>query len=239
MDKVFKVFSDFDGTITLDDVGEKIFWKFADNEKVKQIVSDYLSDKISAKECWIKLFDALEDFNKKEFDEFILSMEVDSHFKDFTRFCSAKNINLFILSDGFDYYIDKILHKEGLTGLNIFYNNLSISEGNKIKLSFPHYDDNCFSSANCKRNHIIDNSGDDEFTVFIGDGKSDIDTAVICDFIFAKNDLLKFCEKERITFYPFKNFNDVQLKMESLLNKKRLKKRRQAELKRRELYTQE
>jgi 2-hydroxy-3-keto-5-methylthiopentenyl-1-phosphate phosphatase len=60
-----------------------------------------------------------------------------------------------------------------------------------------------------------------------------------CDFVFAKDNLLKYCEKERIPFFPFKNFKDVQHIMMKLLSKKRLKKRHQAELKRREAYVQE
>jgi 2-hydroxy-3-keto-5-methylthiopentenyl-1-phosphate phosphatase len=60
-----------------------------------------------------------------------------------------------------------------------------------------------------------------------------------CDFIFAKDDLLKYCEKERITFFPFNNFDDVIERMEMLRQKKRLKKRHQAELNRREIYIKE
>ena len=40
-----KVFVDFDGTITLEDVGEAIFRKFGDDEKVNQIIEDLLRDK--------------------------------------------------------------------------------------------------------------------------------------------------------------------------------------------------
>jgi len=49
---------------------------------------------------------------------------------------------------------------------------------------------------------------------------------------------LKFCEINRISFFPFDSFSDVINRIESLGNKKRLKKRHQAELKRREVYLQ-
>jgi 2-hydroxy-3-keto-5-methylthiopentenyl-1-phosphate phosphatase len=97
----------------------------------------------------------------------------------------------------------------------------------------------CQTSANCKRNHIINNSGEDDFTVYIGDGNSDKYSTQFCDFIFAKDDLLKHCERERITYFPFKKFEDVITKLESFKTKKRIKKRHQAELKRREIYLQE
>ncbi|MDR3665503.1 MAG: 2-hydroxy-3-keto-5-methylthiopentenyl-1-phosphate phosphatase, partial [Ignavibacteriaceae bacterium] len=60
-----------------------------------------------------------------------------------------------------------------------------------------------------------------------------------CDLVFAKKSLLKYCEKERITFLPYNTFDDVIAKLSAILMKKHLKKRYQAELKRREIYIAE
>jgi 2-hydroxy-3-keto-5-methylthiopentenyl-1-phosphate phosphatase len=239
MDKVFKVFVDFDGTITREDIGDALFTKFGNSVTVKQVIDDLLNDRISARDCWLKLCDSVEYINKLELDEFILQIEIDKSFHEFVKYCEKHGFKLFILSDGFDYYIDLILKREKLDHLKVFSNKLIISVNNTLKPAFPYFDSGCTSSANCKRNHIINNSADDEFTVFIGDGNSDKYTVHFCDFIFAKDDLLKYCEKERITFFPFNDFNDVIERMESLRQRKRLKKRHQAELKRREIYIQE
>jgi 2-hydroxy-3-keto-5-methylthiopentenyl-1-phosphate phosphatase len=90
--------------------------------------------------------------------------------------------------------------------------------------------------ANCKRKHILENSGEEDFTIYIGDGFSDRDPIQYVDFIFAKDNLLKYCEKERITYFPFNDFDDVISRLNELSSKKRLKKRYQAELKRREAF---
>ena len=238
MEKVFKVFVDFDGTITKQDTGDAIFTKFGPEEQVKEIIRNLLSDKISARECWQQLCESVDSIDETQLDEFILQIEVDKTFHSFVEYCEKQNFELYILSDGFDYYINRILKREKLDHLKVFSNSLEITD-NKLIPVFPHYDADCSSSANCKRNHIINNSADDEFTVFIGDGNSDKYTVHFCDFIFAKDDLLKYCEKERITYFPFHNFNDVIERMETLRQKKRLKKRHQAELKRREVYIQE
>ncbi len=238
MKKEFKIFIDFDGTITTTDVGENLFLKFGDKKASIKIINDLLQDKISSKECWVALCESAGEINKKEVDNFIDSVKIDSTFKDFINFSSQNDGEIFILSDGFDYYIRRILDKEGLGDLKFFANNLEISE-NKLIPSFPHLDIDFPSSANCKRNHIINNSSDEEYTVFIGDGNSDKYAAQFCDFIFAKSDLLKYCERERISYFPFENFNDVKHIITNLISKKRLKKRHQAELKRREVYIQE
>jgi 2-hydroxy-3-keto-5-methylthiopentenyl-1-phosphate phosphatase len=119
----------------------------------------------------------------------------------------------------------------------VLSNKLILDDNGKLIPSFPFYTADCRSSANCKRNHIIENSSEDEYTVFIGDGNADKDAIQYVDFIFAKDDLLKFCELQRVTYFPFRNFDDVILRMNELLSKKRLKKRHQAELKRREAFT--
>ena len=238
MKKRFKIFIDFDGTITVSDVGEAIFRQFGNLEKVNNIIKDLLADEISAKDSWTKLCNSVEGINKKELDDFIDHMEIDPTFVGFVNFCKENGIDHYILSDGFDYYLDRILTRENLNGVKYFANTLQISDG-KLLPSFPYLDFGFMTSANCKRNHIINYSGDEDYTVFVGDGNSDKYTIQYCDFIFAKNDLLKFCERERISYLPFNNFDDVKQTMKKLLSKKRLKKRYQAELKRREAYMQE
>jgi len=235
-DKQFKIFLDFDGTITRNDVGEEIFRKFFDEKIVSKIVGDLLADRISSRECWESLCESALINDKKKFDNFILSQEIEPTLNRFVEYCEANSFEIFILSDGFDYYIDKILKRENLSRLKVFSNKLLLNDDGKLIPYFPYYNADCRSSANCKRNHIIENSGEDDYTVFIGDGNSDIEAIQYVDFIFAKDELLKYCEIQRITYFPFKNFDDVITRLSELTSKKRLKKRHQAELKRREAF---
>lgn len=233
----FKIFIDFDGTVTVKDVGEAIFNEYGNSEEIIPIIDDLLNDRISSKECWLALCNSVGTIDKSSLDQFIDELEIEPAFTSFVEFCNENNLELFILSDGFDYYINRILIREDLQFIKVYSNKLIVTDDNRLVPSFPHYNERCTSSANCKWNHIINHSSDDDFTVFIGDGNSDKETIEYCDFIFAKDGLLKFCEKERITYFPFKNFNDVIKKLEELDSKKRLKKRHRAELKRREAYT--
>ena len=84
----------------------------------------------------------------------------------------------------------------------------------------------------------MQHSGDEEISVYIGNGSSDVCPAQFCDLIFAKEDLLKFCEKERVSYSQFFTFNDVVKKLTEVAGKKRFKKRHQALLKRRSVYMQ-
>ena len=239
MKRTIKVFVDFDGTITLEDVGEAIFKKFGETEKVKKIIEDLLSDKISSRQCWDELCDSVDNINKVELDEFIDLLDVDPTFIPFVKFCSKNKIDMVVLSDGFDYYIDRLFNKAGLSGLKYYSNKLFVDDKGILKAEYPYFDVDSPTSANCKKNHIINHSSDDEYTVYIGDGNSDKDAAQYCDFIFAKDGLARFCSMERISFYPFRDFNEVQNKLTELMLKKNLRKRHQAQLKRKLAYMAE
>ena len=234
--KHFKIFIDFDGTITKNDVGEEIFKKFLDEDIVNKIVEDLKNDKITARDCWEKLCKSVSVINKNKFDDFILSQEIDTTLHSLVNYCKINGFELIVLSDGFDYYIEKILRRENLIHLKFYSNKLTIIDDGKMIPSFPYYNHDSRSSANCKQIHIIENSGNDDYSVFIGDGNSDNEAIQFVDFIFAKDELLKYCEINRITFFPFKNFDDIVLRLDELSSKKRLKRRHQAELKRREIF---
>ena len=239
MKRTLKVFVDFDGTITLEDVGEAIFKKFGETEKVRRIIEDLLSDKISSRQCWDELCDSVDNINKAELDEFIDLLDVDPTFIPFVKFCSENKIDMVVLSDGFDYYIDRLFNKAGLSGLKYYSNKLFVDDKGILKAEYPYFDVDSPTSANCKKNHIINHSSDDEYTVYIGDGNSDKEAAQFCDFIFAKDGLARFCSMERISFYPFRDFNEVQNKLTELMLKKNLRKRHQAQLKRKSAYMAE
>lgn len=236
-DKVFKIFVDFDGTITQKDIGEEMFLKFGDAEEAQRIIDRWIKNEITSVDTWQQLCATVENFNEEAFDLFLEGIQIDSTFKSFVEYCDVNNFEIMILSDGLDYYINKFLKREGLHHIKAYTNKLTF-DGDILIPQFPHTDEECKQCANCKRNHIINHSSDDDYTVYIGDGYSDACPVQYCDFIFAKKSLLKFCEVNRISFSPFKNFNDVRRKLEELNNKKRLKHRHQAELKRREVYLQ-
>lgn len=237
-EKKFKIFIDFDGTITTEDVGEKMFLTFGNPDKSREIIIRWLDDKINSVQSWRELCATVDEFNTAEFDDFLSKIEIDPTFKGFVDYCHRNDFDIYILSDGLDYYIERILKREGLSHLPRYSNTLKFGENGELTPQFPHTDEECKKCANCKRNHIIENSGDSDYTVYIGDGNSDVCPAQYCDFIFAKDSLLQYCEENRISFTPYQYFDDVIFHLDKYKAKKRLKKRHQAELKRKEVYMQ-
>ena len=237
-DKSFKIFVDFDGTIAKIDVGEELFLEFGNRESNKVLISNWNINGVNALSGWRALCSSVEYADKDKMIDYLMNVEIDPAFKDFVSYCETNGMPLKIISDGFDFYINTILEKENLGHLEFSSNILEFTNDNKLIPHFPNAEEDCHCCGNCKRNFVLDNSGDDDYTVYIGDGVSDRCPVQYCDFIFAKSSLLKFCEVNRITYFPYSNFNDVIKKLEELKNKKRLKKRHQAELKRKEVFIQ-
>lgn len=237
--RVFKIFVDFDGTITQTDIGEGLFFEFGDKDFCKKIFEDWSNGLVDPRTGWKTVFESVGNIDAEKINNYLDKIEIDPTFKDFVQYSYENGFEIKIVSDGFDYYINRILQKEKLGDIPFTSNKMIISSDGRLIPSFPGYASDCKCSANCKRNFVLNNSSEEEFSIYIGDGSSDRCPVQYCDFIFAKKELLRFCEINRITYFPFTSFTDVIKKLDELKNKKRLKKRHQAELKRKEVYTQE
>ena len=85
-DKAFKIFVDFDGTITTQDIGEAMFLKFGDTIRANEIIEDWIEQKINARESWQLLCNTVKNFEIKQFENFLVDMKIDSTFKIFNEY---------------------------------------------------------------------------------------------------------------------------------------------------------
>jgi 2-hydroxy-3-keto-5-methylthiopentenyl-1-phosphate phosphatase len=103
-------------------------------------------------------------------------------------------------------------------------------------LEFPFSDSDCTKCGTSKRNLLMNMTGDDEISVFIGDGFSDACVVNYADIVFAKKSLASYCWKNNITYFDFNDFGDIQRKIEKILHQKNIKHRQTAKLKRRDVF---
>jgi 2-hydroxy-3-keto-5-methylthiopentenyl-1-phosphate phosphatase len=226
-----KVFCDFDGTIAIKDLGDEIFKVFGEFDNY---IGKLKSGEIDIKEYWNLVFASLkEEITLEEIKNFAITQEIDSNFTKFIDLCKTNDIELFIVSDGFDFYINPFFEAHGIENLKIYCNTYSINDSKKLKPIFPGAAESCKCfCASCKRNVVLNNSSDEEIIVYIGDGYSDYCGAEHSDIIFAKKNLAAYCNENRLPHYPYKNFFDIFRIFNDLLKKNQFKKRHQATLKR-------
>ena len=237
---MMRVFSDFDGTIATDDVGSQLFRRFAGSQAA-EIVRHLLDGTITARECLTRECEAVADASRMKLEAFIDEFSLDPTFGGFVKFCQERSIPLVVLSDGLDFYVERMLKGNGFGDLPFFSNHLEfVQSGAVTKLvpSFPHTDAECLLCGNCKRNHVLTLSADDDIIVYVGDGISDRCPVKYADIVFAKGGLIRYCQEQNVTYHEFRNFDDVIQRLELILQRKRIKKRREAEMARREVFAQ-
>lgn len=243
---MIKIFIDFDGTITRQDVGDALFVRFG-GKKCLDYINEYRNEKISAVDCFYSECNECIDIDKNKLNEFLDAQEIDSSFIEFYSFCKRNDIMPFILSDGMDYYLDRILKNHGITEIPFFTNHLELAPLNgslkvSFKPSFPFTDETCDRCACCKRNHMLTLSAEDDIIIYIGEGYSDRCPVHYADIVFAKDELQTYCQQQNVSYFEYRGFADITKRLEILLDNKQskkhfgLKKRRQAQLAAREVF---
>ncbi|HEY6953168.1 MAG TPA: HAD-IB family phosphatase [Bacteroidota bacterium] len=235
-----RVYCDFDGTVAKEDVGKELFSHFA-GQRADEMSRQYLNGECTARECLLAEAEAVQDVTPETLAAFVDQFEIDGHFREFRDFCLSNNIPVTILSDGLDFYVRRILARNGLADCPSFANHLEFRHAESattLGIEFPYTDSECEFCGNCKRNHMLALSGGDDIIVYVGDGISDRCPVRHADIVFAKKGLIKYCQQENISYFEFSTFRDVRERLASLLTKKRIKKRREAEMARRDVFMQ-
>jgi 2,3-diketo-5-methylthio-1-phosphopentane phosphatase len=243
---MINIFIDFDGTITNIDVGDAMFEKFG-GKRCLDFIAEYRTGTISAMECFHRECAACSGTDKSALDAFLDSQKIDSSFTDFLSFCRSQGVAYYIVSDGMDYYIDRILKHNNIPDSVCFANHLDLipMDGTSkiiFQPSFPFTDEVCNRCACCKRNHMLTLSSDDDIIVYIGEGFSDRCPVRYADIVFAKDELLKYCRQENISYFEYRTFADIKIRLQEMIEYRQtkkhygLKKHRQAELAAKEVF---
>jgi 2-hydroxy-3-keto-5-methylthiopentenyl-1-phosphate phosphatase len=106
------VFLDFDGTITIQDATDAILDAYADPDWMR-IEDAWKAGRIGSRECLTAQM-ALVTATREEVDALLDGVEVDAGFVALLELCAAFSAPVHIVSDGFDYCIQRILNRPSL-----------------------------------------------------------------------------------------------------------------------------
>ena len=210
MEHKFVLVSDFDGTIS-----KKDFFAYA----TENILSyedmypwrEYKKGKISHVNALNLIFNQIH-LPKSEFDLFIDSIEVEEYFCPTVELCKNKNIDVFVVSAGADYYISRILKRLCVEEkVSLITNPSTYSQIEGLKLfpvdkSHRYYDEDLGVS---KKNFVLNLKQKGYTVIFAGDGLPDIDAAKVSDIVFARDYLVQLCEKNRVSHKHFDSYYDI------------------------------
>ncbi|KAL1297233.1 hypothetical protein AAFC00_004796 [Neodothiora populina] len=216
-------FSDFDGTIFMQDTGHILFNAHGCGSEQRELLDEQIksgerSFRDVSEEMWGSLnvpfadgFEALKD-----------GLEIDPAFKEFHQFCLNNNIPFNVISAGLKpvlrSVLDHFIGEEAASNIDIVANDAEISEdGSQWKPVWRHDNDlghdKSLSIAEYKESAQLESEdGTIPMIIFIGDGVSDLPAARHSDVLFARRGLRleEYCVEHKLPYIPFDTFADIQ-----------------------------
>jgi 2-hydroxy-3-keto-5-methylthiopentenyl-1-phosphate phosphatase len=199
---------DFDGTVTEEDVSFLLLDTYV-GSVWREYLKEYMSGRISVGAFNKKVFGMMQADRKTMTDLVLTSdrVKIRPGFRELVDYCAEKNFKVVIVSNGLTFYIEAILKKLGIDGLDIYAaENVFFPGGMKVRYLGPDGKEleagfkEAYTDMLCKKGYQV---------IYMGNGTSDIYPSRRAKHVFATADLLQRCREEKLKCYPFKNFHEV------------------------------
>ncbi len=233
---MYKVYCDFDETITTKDVGSQILARFG-TEIAFQVWKDFDAGAKNAAACLRIACESVTGISVEDITRISGSQNLKPGFVEFADFCNSNGIELCVTSDGFSCYIREIFRKYNLEYLPVWTNAIEPANDGTLAYDFHHQREGCDRCAACKCAALLTSSEESDTLVYIGDGYSDWCPAMMADVVFACRDLKRQCGELGIPHHPFEDFFEVQSILKTYLHTRPKYRREQAHRRRKELIS--
>lgn len=234
---MYRIYCDFDATVTVNDVWDSIFKTFG-KPNAFTVWEKFNTGEYTAAQCITEACASVENGDPIAVAEMFRSQELRAGFPEFVEFCKGESLEITIVSDGFSMYIRPILAQHGLE-MPFYTNTIELQSDGTLSVEFTHGRESCRRCGACKCAAIATTSADEDTIVYIGDGYSDICPIEIADVVFARDMLRSFCGKKGIPYHPFEDFATVTEILKTYLVERPKYKRKEADKNRRKLYVTE
>ena len=202
---------DFDGTITCQDQAFLILDRFAISPW-RGFLTDYQAGRITVGEFNQRAFDLVRE-DEETLVRFVRrNARLRSGFQELIAYCRDEGMRFVIVSNGLDFYIETILGKLGIDGVEVFAARTSFNTaGIRVKYIGP---DGKEVQRGFKEAYVRHFQTQGYRVACVGNGGSDIFPAEAADHIFACDDLLSLCREKQLEVTPFDDLNDVRKGLE-------------------------
>ncbi|KAF2112931.1 2,3-diketo-5-methylthio-1-phosphopentane phosphatase [Lophiotrema nucula] len=217
-------FSDFDGTIFMQDTGHILFNSFGCGNERRQILDEQIhsgerSFRDVSEEMWGSLSVPFDD----GFEVMKGALDIDRDFQTFHKFCINNKIPFNVISAGLKpvlrRVLDHFLGEEDSKHIDIVANDAIIptdgtSSWKPVWLHDTELGHDKAKSINDFKDsaRLESEDGTIPMIVFIGDGVSDLPAAREADVLFARRGLRleEYCIENKLPYIPFDTFADIQ-----------------------------
>ncbi|CAO3624658.1 unnamed protein product [Cunninghamella blakesleeana] len=220
-----QVFTDFDGTLSLNDTGLLLIddKRSMGPEHSRIIEHKILNGEMTYKDGLQEMWNHVGISWDEAWAEYLDHCRIDPGFPDFNEYCRDHKFPVTIISSGLYPLVSKIMIDflgEKAKEIEIVSNNGKVTDR---KWEIIWRDDTIYGNDKSKTlQKARDAASPDTIFVFCGDGVSDISAARHADVLFARKDrdLETYCVREKIPFVAFDTFKEVHDVVQKLVEKK-------------------
>ena len=196
---------DFDGTVTMKDVGDSILKRFAGLTEA-EIRASY--DPRVVTEDWMREKFRLVRSPLREIQRFVLaSVRLRPGFSRLVGWCRESGVPLEIVSGGVDLYLDLLLERWRVGSVPRF-RAVSRPTARGILVRYPFLRDARLDAF--KRGRVAVHQRRGRRVLFAGDGTSDIPAARAADAVFAAGSLWRYCRENAVPARKLETFEEVR-----------------------------
>jgi 2-hydroxy-3-keto-5-methylthiopentenyl-1-phosphate phosphatase len=207
------VVCDFDGTATLEDMGDQVSIHFAGRDHWQRAEDDYATGAFPFGELLRRIFAPITA-SREEIAAFVRERAaLRPGFERFVASCRTGGVPFVVCSAGLDVYIEPVLERLApeLRGHLQLRCNLAFPSPAGLDVAF-HGDGahaGCGACGFCKGSVVEELRRTGHRVVFVGDGSGDRCGARAADVVFARRRLAAWCESEGLAHRRFETFDDV------------------------------
>ncbi|MDE2801952.1 MAG: HAD-IB family phosphatase [Chloroflexota bacterium] len=208
------VLVDFDGTAAAQNVAETLLERYGGE------TSYQTGTWMANREAFRKGEMTLREYQERAFNGVDVTLEEMSEglkglcwpregFQQFVSFCNANDIQLNIITNGLQFYVDSVLAHADIEGLSVCAVGVE-GPPHRLRYSYPYDTETCWEWGNCKCRILEESKANGGVkTVMIGDGWSDYCAARLADAAFARATMRQHCDANGVPYIPFEDFHDV------------------------------
>ena len=208
--KKFVVVTDFDGTLMEQDVSDAIMEALGIDRtpELKAVVERIWAGTAGSKE-WLTTGYRMVEGRQAEVDEVLKGIVPRAGAHDLVDFCQARGIQLVVLSDGMEYYIEHLMAKHELVADEVIVNPIRFEADGSFTLELQNRNAACSWCGCCKADVVRQWRAEGAHIIYIGDGFSDMFGSMFADTVFARSSLARYLQEQGQPYYPFETFHDV------------------------------
>ncbi|KAI9283382.1 HAD-like domain-containing protein [Sporodiniella umbellata] len=220
-----QVFTDFDGTLSLDDTGILLIddHRSLGVERRRALEHAIMDGTKTYRDAVQEMWDNVHVSWDEAWAEHLDNCRIDPGFPSFYNYCRENSFPVTVISSGLYPVLEKIMFNflgEQSKDIKIISNDGEIVD-RTWRIIWR--DDSIY--GNDKSKSLLEaraTAPESAVFIFCGDGVSDISAARHADVLFARKgrDLETYCERENIPFIPFDTFAEVEDVTRKLTDKK-------------------